>query len=256
MTGSRLIAADEPRPFTVERAGATSPFVLICDHAGRRIPRALGDLGVAAAELDRHIAWDIGAAGVAAHLSALLDACLIAQTYSRLVIDCNRPLDAPGSIVARSETTDIPGNANVDRDAAEARAREIIMPYHARIAAELDRRRDRSPILVSVHSFTPVYHGVARPWHIGMLYGKDARVANVLLAILRDDGRWNVGDNQPYAVTPATDYAIPVHGERRGIAHIGLEIRQDLIEAESGQIEWAERMATWLRRVPAAIAPR
>ena len=254
MTARHLIAVDEPAPFSIERPHGSSPFVLICDHAGRRIPRALGDLGVPAAELVRHIAWDIGAAGVAAHLSALLDACLIAQTYSRLVIDCNRPLDAPGSIVTRSEATDIPGNIGLARDVAEARAREIFMPYHARIVEELDRRRDRPVILVSVHSFTPAYHGVARPWHIGMLYGKDARVARVLLEIIREDGRWNVGDNEPYAVTPTTDYAIPVHGERRGIPHVGLEIRQDLIETESGQQEWSERVATWLRRVPGAIA--
>ena len=253
MSTPRLLAADEPAPFTVEHPRSTSPFVLICDHAGRRIPRALGDLGLTPDELARHIAWDIGAAGVASRLSALLDAFMIAQTYSRLVIDCNRPLGAPGSIVARSESTEVPGNSNVDHDAAEARAREIFMPYHARIAEELDRRRDQATILVSVHSFTAVYHGVARPWHIGMLYGNDARVAKVLLQIIRSDGRWNVGDNEPYAVTPTTDYAIPVHGERRGIPHIGIEVRQDLIEKESGQLEWAERIATWLRSVPHAI---
>jgi predicted N-formylglutamate amidohydrolase len=253
MTAPRLLAADEPAPFTVERPRSSSPFVLICDHASRRIPRALGDLGVPAGELVRHIAWDIGAAGVAARVAALLDAFLITQTYSRLVIDCNRPLDAPGSIAARSEATDIPGNASIGRQAAATRAREIFLPYHARIAEELDRRRDQTTILVSVHSFTPVYHAVERPWHIGMLYGNDARVAKVLLEIIRSDGRWNVGDNQPYAVTPATDYAIPVHGERRGIPHVGIEIRQDLIETESGQLVWAERIATWLRRVPDAI---
>lgn len=250
---ARLLAADEPPAFALEREHGASPFLLICDHASRRIPRALGDLGVSEAELQRHVAWDIGAAGVASRLSAALDAFLILQNYSRLVIDCNRPLDAPGSIVARSEATDIPGNIGVSAPAAALRAREIFHPYHARIGAELDRRtaQQRPTILISVHSFTPVYHAVPRPWQIGMLYGRDPRVAQRLLAIIRDEGCWNVGDNEPYAVTATTDYAIPVHCEARGIAHVGLEIRQDLIEQPDGQAEWAERIAAWLH----AIAP-
>jgi len=250
---TRLLAADEPPAFALEREQGASPFVLICDHASRRLPRALGNLGVSEADLRRHVAWDIGAAGVATRLAAILDAFAILQNYSRLVIDCNRPLDAPGSIVARSEATDIPGNANIGAADASARAREIFVPYHARIAEELDRRaaQSRPTILISVHSFTPVYHGVARPWQIGMLYGRDARVAQRLLSIIRAEGRWTAGDNEPYAVTATTDYAIPVHCETRGIAHVGLEIRQDLIAHAVGQDEWATRIGGWLN----AIAP-
>jgi len=250
---TRLLAADEPPAFALEREHGSSPFFLICDHASRRIPRALGDLGVSEAELQRHVAWDIGAAAVAARLAGALDAFAILQNYSRLVIDCNRPLDAPGSIVARSEATDIPGNANIGAVAAAARAREIFLPYHARIAEELDRRaaQRRQTILISVHSFTAVYHAVARPWQIGMLYGRDARVAQRLLALIRAENRWTVGDNEPYAVTATTDYAIPVHCETRGIAHVGLEIRQDLIAHADGQAEWAALIAGWL----SAVAP-
>lgn len=247
-----LLTHDDPPPFKVERPNGRSRFVLICDHAGRRIPRALGDLGVSSAEMQRHIAWDIGASGVAANLSERLDAFLITQTYSRLVIDCNRPLDAAGSIVSRSEATDIPGNVGIGAEQASSRAREIFLPYHARIAEELDRRHDA--VLVSVHSFTPVYMGKARPWQIGMLYGNDARMAKILLSIIRAEQQWNVGDNEPYAVTPTTDYAIPVHGEARGIAHIGLEIRQDLIESGAGQGEWAERIAGWLTQAMGPLA--
>jgi predicted N-formylglutamate amidohydrolase len=252
---SSTLAPDEPPPFIVENANGSSPFVLICDHAGKRIPRSLGDLGVASGELERHIAWDIGAAAVGSHLSKLLDAFFVRQTYSRLVIDCNRPLDAAGSIAVRSEATDIPGNAGIDEASRRARARDIFHPYHNRIAEELNRRRreNKLAILISVHSFTPSYLDVARPWHIGMLYGKDARIAKLLLARIREEGHWHVGDNEPYAVTATTDFAIPVHGEARGLPHVGLEIRQDLIADESGQREWAERIATWLRMIPASL---
>jgi predicted N-formylglutamate amidohydrolase len=245
-----LLGADEPPPFTVEREHGTSPFVLICDHAGRRIPRALGTLGVPDDELSRHIAWDIGACGLATRLSWMLDAVLIAQTYSRLVIDCNRPPGAPTSIAIRSERTDIPGNRDIAPADAAARAREIFAPYHRRIEAELDRRRAlaRPTLLVSVHSFTPVFHDFARPWHVGMLYNRDARLAHALLALIRAEGHWIVGDNEPYSVSDGTDYAIPVHGEQRGLAHVEIEVRQDLIESEAGQSEWATRLAGWLMR--------
>lgn len=246
----RLLAADEPAPFTVENEDGRSPFVLICDHAGRRIPRRLGTLGVAESELERHIAWDIGARGVASHMARRLDAILIAQTYSRLVIDCNRPLGAPTSITPRSERTDIPGNRDLSPADAAARASEIFVPYHARITAELDRRRAIAmpTVLISMHSFTPVFHDVARPWHVGMLYNRDTRLAHVLLDLIRAEGEWVVGDNEPYSVSDGTDYAIPVHGERRGLPHVEIEVRQDLIADESGQRDWAERLAGWLLR--------
>ena len=246
-----LLATDDPPPFRVEREHGRSPFFLICDHAGRRIPRTLGTLGLSDSELERHIAWDIGASGLASQLSARLDAFLIAQTYSRLVIDCNRPLTSPTSITVRSERTDIPGNLDLARAETEARAREIFAPYHARIAEELDKRRAaRQPtILISVHSFTPVFTDVARPWHVGMLYHRDARVAHALLALIRAEGLWVVGDNEPYSISDGSDYAIPVHGEQRGLPHVELEVRQDLIAEEVGQAEWAERIAGWLLQV-------
>jgi len=248
---TRLLADDEPAPFSVECENGKSAFVLICDHAGRRIPRALGTLGVAEAELSRHIAWDIGARGVASRLASQLDAVLIAQTYSRLVIDCNRPLGAPSSIATRSERTDIPGNHDLTAAERSARAEEIFAPYQRRIVEELDRRQSigRPTLLISMHSFTPVFNDVARPWHIGMLYNRDTRLAHSLLALIRAEGRWVVGDNEPYSVSDGTDYAIPVHGEQRGLPHVEIEIRQDLITDEAGQSEWAKRLAGWLRRV-------
>jgi predicted N-formylglutamate amidohydrolase len=245
MRASTLLGEGDPPPVEVLRAGGTSPWLLIADHAGQAVPARLDRLGLPQHALDRHIGWDIGIAGVTASLAERLDACAILQAYSRLVIDCNRPLDAPGSIVARSDGTDVPGNAALDSDARDSRIAEIFAPYHARIEAELDRRArgERPTILVAMHSFTPEMGGIARPWHAGVLYQRDARLAHALRDLLREEGDLVVGDNQPYAVSDATDYAIPVHAERRGLPHVELEIRQDLIADASGQKAWAERLA-------------
>lgn len=251
-----LLAADEPAPFVIERAHAASPFFLTCDHAGRRIPRALGDLGLSESEIVRHIGWDIGAAGVMRELSARLDAFAIGQVYSRLVVDCNRPLDSPTLIPERSERTDIPGNRGLSAAQRAQRVREIFAPYHARTAAELDARRARGQltIFVTVHSFTPVYHDVARPWHVGMLYHRDTRLAHALLDIIRAEGGWCVGDNEPYSVNDTSDYAIPVYGEQRSLPHVEIEVRQDLIADAAGQAQWGERLARWLALAAKRIA--
>lgn len=249
----RLLGADEPPAYRVEHAHGSSAFLLICDHAGARIPAKLNSLGLTPQDLERHIAWDLGAAQVASRLAARLDAFLILQTYSRLVIDCNRQPGSAQSIVPLSESTRIPGNASVSLPQAEAREREVFQPYHDRLRAELDRRAQeaRETVLISVHSFTPVYHGEARPWHTGLLYHRDARMAAPLLRVLRREPQLVVGDNQPYAVSDETDYAIPVYGERRGLLHVGIELRQDLISDEAGQEAWAVRLA---QALPAAVA--
>ena len=244
----RLLADDEPAPVTVERPDAPSRFLLACDHAGKRIPRALADLGLGAEDRERHIAWDIGALAVARDLSARLDATLISQTYSRLVIDCNRDPSVADSIAAVSETTPIPGNEALAPEDAEARVVEILRPYQTAIGAALDARdrAGRVSVLVAVHSFTPVYKGVARPWRLGILYNRDKRLAHAMIARARQAGDLCVGDNQPYHISDETDYTIPVHGELRGIAHVEIEIRQDLIADAGGQGEWAARLETYL----------
>ena len=249
-TSLLLETADVP-PVLEHNAAGRSPFLLTCDHYGRLIPRALHDLGVPAADLTRHIAWDIGIAGVAEALAKHLDAHLIAQRYSRLVIDCNRPPCAPSSNPRISEATAIPGNEGLARAAADARRHAIFAPYHRRITEVIDRRvRDNIPtVLVSLHSFTPVYAGVARPWHIGTLYHRDTRLPPLLLALLRGEPHLVVGDNEPYAVSDETDYTIPIHGEARGLMNSGIEIRQDLIADQAGETQWADRLA----RIFAAI---
>ena len=243
-TDQLLGEGDIPPVHEVNAAG-TSPFLLTSDHYGRILPRALGDLGVAESELTRHIAWDIGIAGVADRLAGMLDAHLVAQRYSRLVIDCNRAPGVASSIPVISEATTIPRNEGISEAERAARRREIFEPYHRRINAAIDRRlHDKRPtVLVSLHSFTPVYAGVARPWHIGALYNRDTVLPQLLLRHLRAEGDLIVGDNEPYAVSDLSDYTIPVHGEARGLVNTGIEIRQDLIADQSGEQQWAERLA-------------
>jgi predicted N-formylglutamate amidohydrolase len=245
-----LTEADAPPVLEFNEAGA-SPYLFTCDHYGRIIPRALGDLGVAESELARHIAWDIGIAGVAEHLADRMNAHLIAQRYSRLVIDCNRPPGVASSIPAISEATAIPGNEALAPEAAAIRRREIFDPYHRRIDDIIDARQHRGQptVLVSLHSFTPVYAGIARPWHIGTLYHRDRTLPPLLLQHLRAEGDLVVGDNEPYAVSDTTDYGIPVHGEMRGLINTGIEIRQDLIGDQAGQQQWADRLARILGKI-------
>jgi predicted N-formylglutamate amidohydrolase len=252
---SLLLSREDVPPVHEDNAAGSSPFLLTSDHYGRLIPRILGDLGLPESELTRHIAWDIGIAGVADALSKHLDAHLIAQRYSRLVIDCNRPPHAPSSIPRISEATVIPGNEGLARDAIEARHQQIFDPYHRRIADVIEQRlRDHRPtVLVALHSFTPVYAGIARPWHIGTLYHRDTKLPPLLLKLLRAEADLVVGDNEPYAVSDETDYTIPVHGEARGLMNSGIEIRQDLIADPAGQASWADRLARILGEIETAL---
>ena len=242
---ARLLGMEDVPPVLEVNVSGRSPFLLTCDHYGRLIPRRLGDLGLPESELSRHIAWDIGIAGVAEALSGHLDAHLIAQRYSRLVIDCNRPPASAGSIPRLSEATAIPGNEAMAGDAAESRREAIFDPYHRRIREVIEKRlREGVPtVLVSLHSFTPVYAGIIRPWHIGTLYHRDIRLPPLLLKLLRGEPDLVVGDNEPYAVSDETDYTIPVHGEARRLMNTGIEIRQDLIADQTGQKQWADRLA-------------
>jgi predicted N-formylglutamate amidohydrolase len=252
-----LLAADEPEPVSVYNAGAASPFLLVTDHSGNTLPRAFGQLGVAAADLERHIAWDIGIARLARPLADALGATLIQQNYSRLVIDCNRPPGASTSIPDISENTPIPGNVGLSEADKAARARAIFWPYHARIEAELDQRRQagRATALIALHSFTPRFKGVARPWHVASLYHRDPRLARALLTLFKEETELVVGDNEPYFVSDTTDYTIPVHGERRGLPHALIEIRQDLIADPDGQRSWAIRLARVLPQAYRTMAP-
>lgn len=256
MTGGPLLLPSEPSPFRVLRPDGKAPFVLTADHAGRLLPQRLGQLGLTSADLERHIAWDIGIAGVTEVLSELLDAPAILQTYSRLVIDCNRTPGMPTSIPLISEATVIPGNQALSPAEAAARRVEVFEPYHAAITQLLDARAaaEQRTILVAMHSFTPVYLGERRAVEIGVLYNRDPSYPSILLELLRSGGDLVVGDNEPYSVSDASDYGIPIHGERRGLPHAEIEIRQDLIASSAGQRDWAARMAKLLTEADRRLA--
>jgi predicted N-formylglutamate amidohydrolase len=252
----RLLAADDPAPVRVLRPQGRSDFLLTADHAGRAIPRRLARLGVSDEELERHIAWDIGIAGVTERLSDALDATAVLQSYSRLVIDCNRRPEWPSAIPEISEATRVPGNENISEAERAARRHEIFDPYHARIGGLLNARGDagRRTVLVAMHSFTPVFKGEVRSVEVGILYNPEAhdiRLPGIMLELLRAEGDLIIGDNAPYAITGNSDYTVPVHGEARGLPHVEIEIRQDLIVAAAGQTGWAARLA---RLLPAADA--
>jgi predicted N-formylglutamate amidohydrolase len=248
MDTAAWIAPDEPPAFELVNPNGRGRAILTCDHASHRIPRCLGTLGLEAADRYRHVAWDIGTAAVARRLADLLDAPLVLSGYSRLVVDCNRPLDVADAFATRSEDVDVPGNLAIADAEKAARAAAFYWPYQDAVHELVESRmgRDALPVMVSIHSFTPVYHGRARPWHIGVHYRLDRRLAALALKGLRADTALCVGENEPYPVALDEDYTIPVHAELRGLPYVLFEIRQDLLGSDAGIESWAARLGTML----------
>ncbi|MEM1288603.1 MAG: N-formylglutamate amidohydrolase [Pseudomonadota bacterium] len=252
---AKLLGADEPAPFSLYNPVGKSPFFLSGDHAGNRVPALLSNLGLPPEELERHIAIDIGIEALGKRLADKLDAPFFFQPYSRLVIDCNRPPDQADAVPAVSDGTHIPGNADLDADARATRVEEIFDVYHAEFSTLFEAREKagKRTVLVALHSFTP-FHGdfpANRPWHIGVLWNRDGRLAAPLIENLSKDAELVVGDNQPYRVSDELDYAIPVHGEARNTLSVELEVRQDLISDDAGVDAWATRLA---RVLPIALS--
>jgi predicted N-formylglutamate amidohydrolase len=246
-----LLGTDEPPPVELVNAGGQSSAVLVCDHAANRVPRRLGCLGLSAVQLADHIGWDPGAADVARRLSALLDAPLVLSGYSRLVIDCNRPLRSAGSIAEQSDGVPVPGNRGLSPWERESRINALYRPYHDAIDRLLDGRTRRPSLLLSIHSFTPVLNGRPRPWHIGISHWRDRRLAALMLGVLARSGDFTVGDNAPYPIDADIDYTLPVHGEGRGLPGVMIEIRQDGIRTAAGTAAWAARLAESYRLIEA-----
>jgi predicted N-formylglutamate amidohydrolase len=227
--------------------------IVLCDHAANALPAAYGTLGLPADQLARHIAYDIGSQGVTERLAERLGVPAVLSRFSRLLIDCNRGEDDPTLIMRLSDGAIVPGNRVLDVDERTRRIARYYQPYHAAIADLIDLALDKgvAPVLLSVHSFTPVWRGVPRPWHAAILWDKDPRLALPLLEALRADRTLVVGDNEPYTGMLKGD-CMWRHGTSRGLAHAIVEVRQDLIASESGQIEWAGRLADAMQRILAA----
>jgi len=251
LNASGLLAADEPPPYHAENTHCERPVLIVCDHANNRIPRALGTLGLGLPHLEQHIAWDLGAAQVAGRLAQLLEGQVIYSGYSRLVVDVNRNGIEGGAIPALSDGILVPGNLGLSDSDVQQRMTGLFDPYHEAIARTLSGliRGTTVPVLISIHSFTPYLHGVFRPWDIGVLWDKDPRIAIPLLGALRRHTELAVGDNLPYSGKHPADYTVDRHGEAAGLAHVGIELRQDLIAAEDGQHRFARLLADGLADV-------
>ncbi|MTH99822.1 N-formylglutamate amidohydrolase [Roseibium sp. RKSG952] len=242
-------------PVALVNESGNSPFVLVCDHASNRLPSPYDQtLGLSVADKQAHIAWDPGALGTALHMSALLDAPLVHSTISRLVIDCNRDTAAHDLIPALSERTEIPGNVNLSR---EERARRIALahaPFHGAIEQLINDRlaQGTETVVVSVHTYTPVYKGIRRQWEIGLIYDRDASLAFPALEALRRDPALTVGDNAPYSPRDGVYYTLRRHGEDRGLKALMIEIRNDEVARPEQERLWGEKLAAVLSEALAA----
>ncbi len=235
------LGPEDPPPYSVYNEQAPARVLFVCDHSGRAFPAGLNQLGLADWVLERHVAWDIGSADVAHHLAARFEAPLICANYSRLVVDNNRHPEDPTVCLTVSEGIAIPGNMDMSAVDREKRFESIFDPYHAAIERQLDLMRDRGtvPALIAIHSCTPVFDRVVRPWHIGILWDKDPRIAVPLLESLGAMEGICIGDNEPYSGRDPHDYTIDHHAEAALIPHVSIEVRQDLVDTPDGAERWA-----------------
>ena len=246
-----LLGPADPPPFRFSDRRSSSRCLVVADHAGNAVPGSLQGLGLEQDVFRQHIAVDIGSRALAARLAELLGSSLVLANYSRLVVDLNRHLDDPTAFIPESDGVVIPGNQNLGAAEKRRRADAIHRPYHSAIDNLIDdfMKEGSLPVIISVHSFTPVLAGVTRPWHIGVLWDKDPRIARPLLARLRQNPELFVGDNEPYSGRHPADYTVDYHGEGRGVANVSLEVRQDLLADDIGARRWSALLAEALTDV-------
>lgn len=251
-TGQRypLIGPGDPPPFMTYNDHGKARVLLVADHASPYFPAAMNQLGLADWVLERHVAWDIGSDKLTRLLADELDAQAVLAGFSRLIIDPNRRLDDPTAILEVSDGIGIPGNLDLDDGQKTLRVQSFFQPYHDAIEERLQRfaARGEVPALISVHTCTPVFDRVVRPWHIGVMWDTDPRIALPLMGRLRAMDGICIGDNEPYSGRHPHDFTVDCHGERTGLPHVGIEVRQDLVRDEAGARQWAVILA-------AALAP-
>jgi predicted N-formylglutamate amidohydrolase len=252
----RLLAGDEPVPFVIMNGNSSSPILLVCDHASRRFPTALGNMGLDPVALRCHLALDIGAGALTERLATSLSATAVLCQYSRLVVDCNRQLMDPSAFLEFGDGIIIPGNRNLHPEEKKQRADEIYWPYHNAVTSQVERLQSagRPPIFIAVHSFTPVLNGESRSCELGVLWDTDRVTAEIFVHDLREAG-FNVGDNEPYSGKAPHDFTIDHHAELIGLPHVGLEVRQDLIDDDQGVEEIGEVLHRIIGTLPARLNP-
>lgn len=237
----RNLVQDDTKFVEVARPDGRSPIVLVCEHASPYIPASFQDLGVSPAARVSHVAWDLGAMAVARAMSRILDATLVSSQVSRLVYDCNRPPDAPDRMPTRSEAYDVPGNRDLTESEKRAREARYYLPFHDRLAAQIARRAD--PIIVTVHSFTPVYNGKARDVEIGIVHDSDSRLADALLSVA---DKHDVRRNAPYGPIDGVTHTLKEHAIAHGHLNAMFEVRNDLVADAASQMAMAQTLADWI----------
>lgn len=251
ISAATLLGTDEPGPYKVLNPTADLPTLLICDHASRRFPAALGTMGLDPVARICHLALDIGAGPLTEMLAESLGATAVLAEYSRLVVDCNRNLMDPSAFLEFGDGVIVPANRNLDQPHKDARATEIYWPYHYAVDAEIKRLSaiDYPPAMFAIHSFTPVMNGTSRPWEIGILWDQDRPTAEILIEGFREAGYF-VGDNEPYSGKAPMDFTIDHHAEAANLPHVGIEIRQDLISDQAGVEAVGRVLHDIIRNVP------
>ena len=249
-----LLGPDEPGPFRVLNPLAEKPILLGCDQASQRVPKSLVDMGLDPFARRCHLAVDIGAGGVTKKLAKSLGVTAVVHNYSRLVVDCNRQLMDPSAFLEYGDGILVPGNRNLHQEDKDLRASALYWPYHCAIDEQVQRLRKAGPppAFISIHSFTPVLNGESRKWELGILWDKDERLRDIFLKDLRAAG-FVVGDNEPYSGKAPQDFTIDHHAEEVGLPHIGIEIRQDLIDDKAGVAELAKAMHQIIASIPDRI---
>ena len=250
-----LLSPEEPGPFRVLNPLAEQPVLLICDHASHRFPKSLGDMGLDPFARRCHLAIDIGAGPLTKRLAKSLGVTAVVHNYSRLVVDCNRQLMDPSAFLEYGDGILVPGNRNLHQSDKDLRASALYWPYHCAIDEQVERLRKAGPLpaFISIHSFTPVLNGESRSWEMGVLWDKDEKMREIFLEGLRGAG-YKVGDNEPYSGKAPQDFTIDHHAEELGLPHIGIEIRQDLIDDDAGVAEISEVMHSIIASVPEQLA--
>ncbi|MFC3075149.1 N-formylglutamate amidohydrolase [Shinella pollutisoli] len=251
----QILSTEEGDPVALENVVARGRAIVVCEHASRVMPKALGTLGLSEEALASHIAWDPGALAVARLIAGSLDATLVHQRFSRLVYDCNRPPDSPAAMPEKSEVFDIPGNRGLDRTARDARTAALYEPFRDALAGLVRERiaAGRAPVVVTVHSFTPVYFGRPRAVEIGILHDADSRLADAMLAAAARDGRYDARRNEPYGPEDGVTHTLKEHGIANGLANVMIEVRNDLVRDEAGERAVAEYLTGLLREGLASL---